>query len=101
MKNYWYRLLSHLLAFLYYHRVRVLNEQQIPESGPVLFVALHRNGAVDGYVYKSKFPHINFLISVQLRRSWIGRIFFGGIEVARNRDKSADSSTEASDGSTG
>lgn len=87
MKDYWYRLLSQLLVSLYYHRVRVLNKHLIPESGPVLFVALHRNGAVDGYVYKSQIQQINFLISVQLRRSWIGRIFFCGIEVARKKDK--------------
>ncbi len=98
MSSHWYRLLSRLLVFLYYHRVRVLNEQLIPRSGPVLFVALHRNGAVDGYVYKSQLPRINFLISVQLRRSLIGRIFFGGIEVARKKDKTTTS--ETADGNT-
>lgn len=100
LKNYWYRLLSQLLVFLYYHRIRVLNAQLLPHSGPVLFVGLHRNGAVDGYVYKSQLPHINFLISVQLRRSMIGRIFFGGIEVARKKDKAAANSAEAADGNT-
>jgi len=99
LKNYWYRLLSQLLVFLYYHRIRVLNPQLLPERGPVLFVALHRNGAVDGYVYKSQLPRINFLISVQLRRSLIGRIFFGGIEVARKKDM-ATNSAEAADGNT-
>jgi len=100
LKNYWYRLLSRLLVFLYYHRVRVLNGQLLPDGGPVLFVALHRNGAVDGYVYKSQLPRVNFLISVQLRRSWIGRIFFGGIEVARKKDKATDNPAEAADGNT-
>lgn len=100
LKNYWYRLLSQLLVFLYYHRARVLNAQLLPANGPVLFVALHRNGAVDGYVYKSQLPRINFLISVQLRRSWIGRIFFSGIEVARKKDQATDNSAEAADGNT-
>lgn len=86
MKSLWYRLLSRLLTVLYYHRVRVINPQLLPEDGPVLFVALHRNGAVDGYVYKSVIPRANFLISVQLRRSVLGRIFFCGVEVARSKD---------------
>lgn len=97
MKNFWYRLLSQFLIFLYYHRIKVLNAQNLPPSGPVLYVALHRNGAVDGYVYKSQFPRINFLISVQLRRSWIGRFFFDGIEVARSKDRASGSAAEVTD----
>lgn len=88
MKNLWYRLLSRSLTSLHYHRVRVINPRSLPANGPVLFVALHRNGAVDGYVYKSAIPRANFLISVQLRRSLLGRVFFGGIEVARSKDRS-------------
>lgn len=87
MKSLWYRLLSRLLAALYYHRVSVINPQSIPDGGPILFVALHRNGAVDGYVYKSVIHRANFLISVQLRRSLLGRIFFSGVEVARSKDR--------------
>jgi 1-acyl-sn-glycerol-3-phosphate acyltransferase len=100
LNNFWYRLLSQLLVFFYYHRVRVFNKHLIPERGPVLFVALHRNGAVDGYVYKSQLPQVNFLISVQLRRSLIGRIFFGGIEVARKKDKTTESPSETANGNT-
>ncbi|MDD5056743.1 MAG: 1-acyl-sn-glycerol-3-phosphate acyltransferase [Sideroxydans sp.] len=87
MKSLWYRLLSRMLTSLYYHRVRIITPQWLPTDGPVLFVALHRNGAVDGYVYKSVIPRANFLISVQLRRSLLGRIFFSGVEVARSKDR--------------
>jgi 1-acyl-sn-glycerol-3-phosphate acyltransferase len=87
LKKLWYRLLSQILTFLYYHRVRVLNSQHLPVDCPVLYVALHRNGAVDGYVYKSLLPRISFLISVQLRRRLFGRIFFEGIEIARAKDR--------------
>ena len=87
MKSLWYRLLSRLLVTLYYHRVRVMNPQLLPADGPILFVALHRNGAVDGYVYKSVIPRANFLISVQLRHSLLGRLFFSGVEVARGKDR--------------
>ena len=90
MKSLWYRLLARLQTALYYRRVSVINPQLIPDSGPILFVALHRNGAVDGYVYKSVIPRANFLISVQLRRSLLGRVFFRGVEVARSKDRTAN-----------
>ncbi|MBK9161498.1 MAG: 1-acyl-sn-glycerol-3-phosphate acyltransferase [Nitrosomonadales bacterium] len=100
LKNCWYRLLSQLLVFLYYHRVRLLNGEMLPRQGPLFFVALHRNGAVDGYVYKSQFPRANFLISVQLRRSLIGRVFFDGIEVARKKDHATGRVTESANSNT-
>ena len=65
--------------------------------GPTLYVALHRNGAVDGYVYKSVIPHANFLISVQLRRSLIGRLFFSGVEIARAKDRGEQDAFRRSD----
>ena len=86
MKKYWLPILSRLLVYLYYHRVRAVNAYTV--TGPVLYVGLHRNGAVDGYVYNCVRPHIIFLISEQLRRSFIGRIFFSGIEVTRDKDRS-------------
>jgi 1-acyl-sn-glycerol-3-phosphate acyltransferase len=96
LKNLWYRLLSRFLTSLYYHRVRVINPQSLPADGPVLFVALHRNGAVDGYVYKSVIPRANFLISIQLRRSLLGRVFFSGVEVARSKDRITEDARRAS-----
>lgn len=99
MNGLWYRLLARLLTALNYRRVSVINPQLIPDSGPVLFVALHRNGAVDGYVYKSVIPRANFLISVQLRRSLLGRVFFSGVEVARSKDRTANSARANDDDS--
>jgi len=97
LKSLWYRLLSRLLTSLYYHRVRVINPQLLPGDGPVLFVALHRNGAVEGYAYKSVIPRANFLISVQLRRSLLGRMFFSGVEVARSKDRVAADAKQSGD----
>lgn len=99
MKSLWYRLLSRLLKALYYHRVRVINPQLVPDSGPILLVALHRNGAVDGYVYKSVIPRANFLISVQLRRSLLGRMFFSGVEVVRSKDRTTNNARANDDDS--
>ena len=58
-------------------------------------VILHRNGAVDGCVYKSLLPSALFMISVQLRRNLLGRIFFHGIEVVREQDGGGDRNTNA------
>jgi len=86
MRDLYFRFLSRLLVHLYYHRVRLLNPAQRPNAGPVLYLGLHRNGAVDGYVYKSQLPPARFMVSAQLRHSLLGRIFFDGIEVVRDKD---------------
>jgi 1-acyl-sn-glycerol-3-phosphate acyltransferase len=78
--------LSALLARLYYHRIRVIHPERLPAAGPVLYLGLHRNGAVDGFVYGTHLPRAVFMISAQLRRNAIGRLFFRGIEVARAKD---------------
>jgi 1-acyl-sn-glycerol-3-phosphate acyltransferase len=78
--------LNVLLGRLYHHRIRVLHPERLPASGPVLYLGLHRNGAVDGFVYGSRLPRAVFMISAQLRRNFIGRLFFRGIEVARSKD---------------
>ncbi|NTV96385.1 MAG: hypothetical protein HGA75_13380 [Thiobacillus sp.] len=75
-----------LLGRLYYHRIRVLHPERLPAAGPVLYLGLHRNGAVDGFVYGSHLPSAVFMISAQLRRNAVGRLFFRGIEVARGKD---------------
>ena len=82
----WYVGIARLCRWLYYFRVSVLGRENIPAGGPVLFVALHRNGAVDGCVYASVLPRAVFMISTQLRRSLLGRLFFSGIEVVRDKD---------------
>jgi len=53
----------------------------------VLYVVLHRNGAVDGFVYHQVAPRGVFLISTQLLRSFFSRLFFSGIAVARDKDE--------------
>lgn len=94
MRDLYFRCLSRLLAHSYYHRIRLLQPENRPASGPVLYVGLHRNGAVDGCVYKSLLPEAVFMISVQLRRSLIGRMIFDGIEVVRDKDRGHDKGAE-------
>ena len=85
MPDLWYQLLSQLCAGCYFSRVEVLPAR--PRlHGPTLLVALHRNGAVDGWVYKSIFPSAVFLIAAQLRKNLLARLFFTGISVVRDKD---------------
>lgn len=52
-----------------------------------MFVGLHRNGAVDGFIYHQLVPRGVYLVSTQLLRSFFARLFFGGIAVARKKDR--------------
>jgi len=86
MANTWYRIFHHFCNRVYFERVSVLNAGRLPRAGPVLYLGLHRNGAVDGFLYHDIVPDSTFMISTQLRRSLIGRLFFAGIEVVRTKD---------------
>ena len=86
MTTLWYRLWHWLAARLYFSRITVSHPGNLPADGPCLFVALHRNGAVDGFVYRQVIPHGVFLISSQLRRGFLARCVFCGIAVTRKGD---------------
>ena len=78
--------LGRLIPALYFQRVALINPERLPARGPVLYVGLHRNGAVDGFVYRRVLRQPVFLISTQLRRSWFARLLFQGIAVTRTKD---------------
>lgn len=84
----WHRILHWLIRWIYFDRVRLIHPERLPdlECGPILFVSLHRNGGTDGLVLRGVFPKITFLISRQLRRGFLARMFFCGIEAIRDRD---------------
>lgn len=84
--NRYYRAVCATIAALYYRRVDVLHRERIPARGPALYVALHRNGAIDGVLYERVFRRAAFLVSTQLTRSLLGRLFFTGIPVTRAKD---------------
>lgn len=85
--DFWHRWIARGCRVLYYSRLAVLCGDRLPATGPVLYVALHRNGAVDGFVYASVVPRAVAMISTQLRRSALARLFFTGIEVVRDKDR--------------
>ena len=82
----WHHALHRFCNVLFFDRLSLLNSERIPAEGPVLFIGLHRNGAVDGFAYHQVFPHVSFLISTQLLRNAFTRAFFDGIPVARPQD---------------
>ena len=79
----WHPWFHAFIRRLYYSRRTVTGAEHVPESGPVLALGLHRNGAVDGFVYREALPGIVFMVEAALRRSLFGRMFFDGIEVVR------------------
>src|SRR5215468_10477714 len=86
MPDAWYTFLAALCTRVYFARVRVIGSERLPSCGPILYVGLHRNGAVDGFIYKSIFRRAIFLIAAQLRKNVLSRIFFTGIPVVREKD---------------
>lgn len=83
----WHRLFPRFCGRFYFRRLRVCGAER-PAAGPVLWLGLHRNGAVDGFAYVAALRRpLVFLLSQQLRRNLFGRIFFGGIAVARHADE--------------
>ncbi len=87
--GWWYSSCHWLCVKLYFDKVRIRGAERLPDAGPVLYLGLHRNGAVDGFIYHQLMPKGVFLVSTQLRRSLPGRLFFCGIEVAREKDDAA------------
>src|SRR5438445_7361882 len=89
MPDLWYRALLRAVTLIYYRRLSVVHLARPPlaiDHRPVLFVGLHRNGAVDGMLYKRVFPRALFMVARQLVRSRFARLFFTGIPVAREQD---------------
>lgn len=84
--NAWHVFFQALIRILYYSRVTIQGREHLPQNGPALLVMLHRNGAVDGFVYRVLWPEICYTLKAKLRSSLLGRIFFDGLEIARSDD---------------
>lgn len=88
MPDFWYDGLIRFVTWLYFQRLTLLHAERRPGVGQrVLFLGLHRNGAVDGFVYHRLLGGPVFLISTQLTGSWFARLFFHGIAVTRKKDE--------------
>jgi len=87
MPEIWYSLLRRFARAVYFARVTVVHPERLPKAGPVLYLGLHRNGAVDGIVYGEVLRGVVFLISSQLRKTGLARLFFNGIAITRGKDQ--------------
>ncbi|WP_058911310.1 1-acyl-sn-glycerol-3-phosphate acyltransferase [Entomohabitans teleogrylli] len=88
----WYRFIAAALSRFYYSSIALVNPQGQPlapfnDATPTLFVASHRNGATDGWVFSQLAPHAQFMASAQLLRSRLLRLLFTGIPVVREKDR--------------
>ncbi|MDN5758435.1 MAG: hypothetical protein L0H59_07860, partial [Tomitella sp.] len=91
-----HRFINAAMRTLYFGRIRVLDlsgesidrrqesvDRDESQSGtttranprPRLIISSHRNGAIDGHQVLAAFPRAQFLISIQLIRSWFLRLF--------------------------
>lgn len=82
----WRPWLYRFINYVYFQRITVIHPERLPTAGPVLFLGLHRNGAVDGFIYYRTLNEPVFMISTQLRKNWFARLFFDGIAVTRTKD---------------
>ena len=95
LKKIWYSTFITLITLMYFRKITLYGKENIPAAGPVLFIGLHKNGAVDGFVYNRTLSPVMFMLAAQLRRNPIVRLFFDGIEVARDKDKEVRSNIAA------
>jgi len=75
------------IGYLAFSRIRVIGKERLTLGGPVVFVATHRNGALDAAPYSLAVPLAMPMVSAQLQRLPLGRFLFRGIAVARAKDK--------------
>jgi len=75
------------IGYLAFSRIRVIGKERLTLVGPVVFVATHRNGALDAAPYSFAVPLAMPMVSAQLQRLPLGRFLFRGIAVARAKDK--------------
>ena len=89
LKNLWFRVLYWVLVAFAFNRVTITGKKS-DGKGPVLYVCLHRNGALDGAVYQRVAPRAKMTLSSQLRRKAWMRAIFDGIEILRPQDLAKD-----------
>jgi 1-acyl-sn-glycerol-3-phosphate acyltransferase len=82
-----HRLFYRLAGFLCLGRVTLRQPASRPKAGPIIYLGLHRNGALDGIPYLKAVPDAAYLVSAQLHRSCFGRLAFPGIPVSRAKDR--------------
>ena len=81
------RAMWRLLRFAALNQVRVVGEPLPIDTSSTLYLANHRNGAVDAAVYFPIVPHAVALVAAQWHRHALGRWLFAGIPVVRAKER--------------
>lgn len=76
-----------LIDRIAFNRIEIVGKQHLQTAGPLLFVATHRNGALDAAPYIKAVPDAVPMVSAQLHRLPLGRLLFQGISVSRAKDR--------------
>jgi 1-acyl-sn-glycerol-3-phosphate acyltransferase len=98
LKDLYFHGLYRLISAFAFNRISVTGEKS-DGKGPVLYVCLHRNGALDGAVYRRVAPKAKMTLSSQLRRKKWMRAIFDGIEIVRPQDAAKDAARVSNDDS--
>lgn len=83
----YHRLFYKIAEFLCFNRVTIRQVDRLPIAGAVIYLGLHRNGALDGVCYLRVAPHAAYMVSAQLHRSALGRLLMPGIAISRPKDR--------------
>jgi 1-acyl-sn-glycerol-3-phosphate acyltransferase len=82
----WTRWVQVFWTRVYFERVTSIGAERLRSSEPVLYVGLHRNGAVDGLIQRRVLRAPEFMVAAKWTKGPLG-IFFRGIPVVRDRDE--------------
>lgn len=85
LRQWWQWSYAQVCSFLYFHKVSLKGDPEVPE-GPVLFLGTHRNGILDALIYSNVLGRMTFVMAKRLHKNVLGRLFFGGIGVVRDKD---------------
>lgn len=87
LADLWHLNFQRFIVWLYFDRVTVHGAENIPRNGSALLIGLHRNGAVDGFVYHTVAPRAVFMVTARLLKKLLVRLFMSGIEIMREKDR--------------
>ena len=89
----WHTIALALIRALVFRKIS-LHGEPLPKRGqPILYLGFHKNGAVDGWVYKIALSRpVEFMVATKLMSNPLARIFFSGIEVTRRDDSGSSAS---------
>lgn len=85
LREIWQWSYGQVCSFVYFDGISLRSGELLPK-GPVLFVGTHRNGIVDAFVYSKALDPMTFVLAKRLHKTFLGRVFFGGIGVVREKD---------------